>query len=108
MGHHAAQGPCIYANCMPFLRYARGSRAGVARPYPGLSFDAFRAGADRHRMSVLSSKHLTTSFWLLRRLCETSSLVTIFLPKTVARLLAAPQQRELDLRLRHRKVTYVT
>jgi hypothetical protein len=34
--------------------------------------------------------------------------VTIFLPKTPASLLAGPQQRELDLGLRHGKVTYVT
>jgi hypothetical protein len=47
-------------------------------------------------------------FWPLRRLCETNSLVTIFLPKTALGLLARPQQRELDLGLRNGKVTYVT
>lgn len=54
---HAAQGLCLNANRMPFLRYARGSRAAAVRPRPGLPHEPLHAGANRHGMSLLSSKH---------------------------------------------------
>jgi len=45
---------------------------------------------------------------MLRRLCETMELVTIFLPNSTVRLLAGFQQRELDFGLLDGKVTHVT
>ena len=45
---------------------------------------------------------------MLRRLCETRELVTIFLPNPACRLLADSQQRELALGFLGEKVNRVT
>jgi hypothetical protein len=45
---------------------------------------------------------------MLRRLCETKKLVTIFLPNGAVSLLAGFQQRELALAFREKKVNHVT